>query len=168
MDWKKRNSQFEKIYQRLVDAIYRFVYFKVSDFELAKDITADTFLRFWKTFKNGKKIRNDKTFLYLIARGLIIDYYRKKSNRRQISIDKIDEELLLDGEESDNSLDRKAETDELFAKLKGLKKEYGDILILYYIEELKIPEISAILDKKENTVRVLIHRALKALKKKYE
>ena len=48
--------------------------------------------------------------------------------------------------------------------LKVLKDEHREVIILYYIDDLPISEISRILDKNEGAVRVLIHRALNALK----
>lgn len=171
MDKKKQYQYFEEIYRLYSKAIYRFIYFKVSDYELARDLTADTFLRFWKTLSDGEEIRNDRTFLYLIAHGLIIDHYRKKKNINQVSFDKvvdIDERLYVTPDDTENKIDAKEEINRIFLKLKELKDEYRDVLILHYITDLEISEISIILNKKENAVRVLIHRALEHLKKRYE
>jgi len=48
--------------------------------------------------------------------------------------------------------------------LKTLKEEYREAITLHYLDELSIKEISLILQKSPGAVRVLIHRALNALK----
>ena len=50
------------------------------------------------------------------------------------------------------------------AALVSTNDDYREVIVWYYLDELKVPEIAKILDKSEPTVRVLIHRALHALK----
>ena len=46
-----------------------------------------------------------------------------------------------------------------------LKDEYNEVLLLKYVNELSISEIAEIMDKSKGNVRVLIYRAVNALKK---
>ncbi len=162
----KQHQLFEDAYRQCAQGIFRFIYFKVSDYELAKDFTADTFIRFWKQLVNGKEIQNNKAFLYFIAKGITIDYYRKKKHTKSVSLDIIDERLLGVIDTAEDTLSMKQELEQVYIKLKEIKKEYQDVLLLHYVEDLKISEIADVLNKKENTVRVLLHRALKVLKEK--
>ena len=50
------------------------------------------------------------------------------------------------------------------AALVNINDDYREVIVWYYLDELKVPEIAKILNKSEPTVRVLIHRALHALK----
>ena len=50
--------------------------------------------------------------------------------------------------------------------LKKIKESYREVIILYYLEGFSISEIAEILNKNQGTIRVQIHRALKALKEK--
>lgn len=166
MKKEKLHELFEDAYRQFAQGVFRFIYFKVSDYELAKDFTADTFIRFWKQLVNGKAIRNNKAFLYFIAKGITIDYYRKKKNTKNVSLDTIDERLLGVIDRVEDKFFIKQEMEQVYIKLKEIKKEYQDVLLLHYVEDLKIAEIADVLNKKENTVRVLLHRALKSLKEK--
>lgn len=157
---------FERIYQAFSSGIFRFIYFKVSDVELAKDLTAETFIRFWKTLLKNKTIVNEKAFLYFVAKGLVVDYYRSKKHKNTISLTTVDERLLGTIDTVENTLIQKQQVDEIYVKLQTIKQEYQDILLLHYIEDLRIKEIAYILKKKEGTIRVLLHRALQALKGK--
>jgi len=164
MGGKKQNELFEEAYRQYSQGIFRFTYFKVSDYEMARDLTGDTFVRFWKQISGKKTIENNRALLYAIARGLIIDYYRKNGKRKNIPLDNIDERLLGRADRIEDELSRRQELEEIFNHLKQLKNEYQEVILLHYIEDLKIPEIALILKKKKNAVRVLLHRALKSLK----
>lgn len=163
--WEKANKKiFDTTYKEYAKGIFRFVYFRVSDFELAQDLTADTFVRLWKKLKNNEQVKNPKALLYMIARGLIIDHYRKKKNQKTVAIDLVDEQLLSQVDDTEDELSIRQEMEKVLSSIKKIKKEYQEILLLHYVEDLSITEIADILNKKENAVRVLLHRALKSLK----
>ena len=164
MEDKNLHKIFEEVYQLQAKAIFRFVYFKVSDYELAQDITAETFLRFWKVLSGQGNIQNRRALLYTISNGLVIDYYRKAEHKKKVAISKIDENLVFVTDSLEEKLDAKTQLQQVLAALQKIKKEYRDVLLLYYVDELEVSEIAFIVKKKENAVRVLIHRALKALK----
>ncbi len=157
-------NKFNNVYKEFASNIFRYIYFKVSDYDVAADLTADTFTRFWKVSVR-EPIDNAKAFLFSIANGIIIDYYRKKKKQKKVSLDVIDEWLLGVIDKNEDVLSNKQEITYIFLKLKKLKKTYQDILLLYYVEELKVEEISLVLHKTENNTRVILHRALQALKK---
>jgi len=159
-------KDFEKLFREFSPAVFRFVYLKTSDFEIAQDLTQETFIRIWQIMKNGKTIKNPKFLVYKIANGKIIDHYRRKKSKKVVSISKVDERLMADFDKTEELVNSRQKIDKVFEKLKELNRIHQEVLILYYIEEIKIPEISALLNKSENSVRVLIHRALKSLKKK--
>lgn len=162
-------EDFSQIYDKYIKKIYRFIFIKVNSQETAEDLCSEVFLRCWQTFnKNPDKIENVQAFLYKIARNLVIDHYREKSKIQVISADNvpvIDPSLESDLEEktmldSDIGLIRE--------NLGNLKQNYQDVIIWHYIDDLSIPEIARTIDKSEGTVRVMLHRALKALKREVE
>lgn len=164
---------FSRLYDVYVRPIYRFVYFKVNSHEEAEDLTSETFLKAWDYIskpENSQKIRNAKAFFYQVAGNLVIDFYRKKS-LVSVSLDVLQENGDIRDEKETVGVDKlikKAEEEELKEAFKNIPSNYADTIIWYYLEELKISEIAEILKKSEGTVRVLIHRALKALKKELE
>lgn len=167
MEEKDKTILFERDYDSYAEAIFRFVYFKVSDHEVARDITAETFLKFWKKLSSDEEINNSRALLYTIAKGKVIDYYRQNKKERSVSVDKVVEELI-DTDKPEDRIDIEERIGEMFVKLDEVKKEYKEVLMLYYVEELKMNEIALILNKQESTVRVLVHRALNALRSRYE
>lgn len=164
MEKEKHYHSFEVIYKEFAGGIFRFIYFKVSNYELTQDLTADTFIRYWKVLAKGETIDNHKAFLYFIAKGLVIDYYRKKKKNKQISLESVDERMLRAIDTAEDAISQKQELEEIYAKIKQLKKSYQDILFLHYVEDLTVKEIAFVQKKKENAIRVFLHRALRSLK----
>jgi len=159
-------KEFSKIYDQCIDKIYRFVYLKVNSQEIAEDLCSETFLRGWEAFKasqnqNNLKIENPSAFLYKIARNLITDYYREKGKAQIVSAENtriIDPRVNLEEKAALNS-----EMERVRLALINLKEDYQDIIIWSYLDQLSAAEIAQILDKSEGAVRVMLHRALKAL-----
>ena len=93
----------------------------------------------------------------------VIDYYRSKSKDANL----IDEDQMLLIEEKRNireEVEVSLDIENLQPYLLKLKDTYREVIILKYIEEFSIKEISSIIDKSSGNVRVLLHRALAALK----
>jgi len=162
----RMERQFKESFTEFAGNIFRYVYFKVSEYELAKDITEDTFVRYWKVLVKEERVNSHKALLYFIVNGLIIDYYRTKKKSKNVSLENIDERFLSVEDDVEDAIAQKQALEEVYKKVKKLKKEHQDILFLHFIEDVSVKEIAFIQKKKENAIRVLLHRALKELKKK--
>jgi len=165
---KNLRKVFSKLYDQYIDKIYRFIFLKVNSPEIAEDLSSITFLRGWRAFKNREakeKIENPPAFLYQIARNLVIDHYREKGKVQIISAENtriIDPRVNLEERAYLNS-----DLEQVRAALVNLKEDYQDVIIFRYLDDLSMPEIAKVLNKSEGTVRVMLHRALKALKKEF-
>jgi len=155
------SESFGLIFDRYGNKIYRFVYFRVKNKEIAEDIASQTFLKIWEYISSGKKIKQFKAFTYRTARNLIIDYYRSRENEELPLIyleDEIEDNIKVD---PDKAIDR-----EMLEKLlRTLPDDQREIVVLRYIEEFSMKEISKIVDKSPGHVRVIIHRSIKELRK---
>jgi len=155
-------KEFSKIYDKYINQIYRFVFLKVNSKEIAEDITSETFLKVWESYKNNK-IENVSAFLYQVARNLLTDYYRQKSRTQFLPLDSvsiIDPSNNLKEESQD-----KSDIEIIKSALSRLENEnYQNIIIWHYLNDLSIKEISKINNQSEGAVRVMLSRALKELK----
>ena len=156
-------KEFSKIYDKYIDKIYRFIFIKVNLKEIAEDLTSETFLRCWDSFKeSATEIENIQAFLYRIARNLVTDYYRQKGRTQFVSLENVS---ITD---PSPTLEQKAVKDSDLLNIKlaisKLNDDYQEVLVWHYVDDLPVPEIAKILDKSEGAVRVMIHRALEALK----
>lgn len=158
---------FQEVFEAYAKDIFRYLYVRLNNYGVAEDLTSEVFIRFWKKIKRNMQIQNERALLYTIAHGLVVDEYRKK-NRNTISVDTIDPALLIGDDRTETEIIKRDEISELYNKLTDVKDEYREVLMLYYVEEMAVIDIAKVMFKKEATIRVLIHRALNALKKLYE
>lgn len=163
----KDSESFAKLYDFYVERIYRFIYFKVSKQEDAQDLCSEVFLKTWQYLIANKKIGNFNALLYKIARHVVIDFYRKKSQNEIATEDEILQQIEYQKNVA-QEVENKLEVENIEKYLKRLKDEYREIIILKYVDELSIDEIAKIVNKSKGNVRVIIHRAIKALKELIE
>lgn len=165
---KKDRKAFVRIYDSHLNDIYRFIYFKVSSKEIAEDLTSSVFLKTWDYIQNEqlKDYKTLKSLLYVVARNLVIDHYRKKSQKLDVSYDNEKSPIQIIDEKQDmaEQVDVKLDLKLVEAGLSKLKDEYKEVIMLRYINELSISEIAEVLGKSKGSVRVLAHRALSTLK----
>ncbi|MEI6288252.1 MAG: RNA polymerase sigma factor [bacterium] len=156
---------YGRFYDLYVNRIYRFIFFKVNSSAEAQDITSEVFLKCWQYIKEGKEIKNLNSFVYIIARNKVIDFYRQKSRETTSSINDPDAPEIMD-EAKDLLLKQMQDSDleSVLAGMSHLKDEYKEVVVLRFMDELSIGEMAEILNKTQGSVRVLLHRALKALK----
>ncbi len=164
-DLKLIEKVFGEVYSKESDAIFRFCLLRTSDREVALDFTQDTFMRFWNSLAIGKDIKNYRTFLFTIARNIVIDWYRKK---KSLSL-----EAIMDnyGEgyglqfASEDDVEMRGEAEYLVRKIRELPEPYSNAVYLRCVEELKPREISEILGESANVISVRISRGLEQLRK---
>lgn len=148
-------------YNEYSDAIFRYCFFKLSDREKALDLVQETYTRVWQYIESGKTVVNMKTFLYTIARNLIVDEYRKKKTSSLDDLVDTGHEPILEIEESlYDSLD----IERVKALIDELPEKYSSILVLRYVNDLSVKEIAEIVGESENVISVRIHRGLAKLK----
>jgi len=160
----KDPEAYSQVYDLYVDKIYRFIFFKVSTQEEAQDLTSEVFLKVWQYIIDGKEVKNLNALLYKVARNTVIDFYRQ-ARQKDVSLDDQIESHPKDlSDDLIKKVEAKIQLETIEDKLKELKDEYREIIILRYIEGLTITEISEITEKKKGNVRVILYRAVNTLK----
>lgn len=169
---KRDPEAFGHIYDKYVAQIYRFVYLKLPSKEAAQDVTSEAFLRLWQYVLEGSEIRNVRALLYRIARNLVADYYRKAEVsvplEETVTFEADSTSTISTGQLSDHGrqhseIESKAELSLILERVARLKEDYRDVLLLRLIDGLGFKDIATVLEKTPGHVRVIYHRALKAL-----
>ena len=158
------SSDFNKLYRERVDSIYRFVFFKVSDKDIAWDITQECFLKMWRQIQSGVAVKNSNALLYAIARNLVIDYWRQKDHRQNVALDDV-AHILRDDSDLFEDTASKDEIARLLRCVDKLPESQREIVILRYVDDLSYSEIGRVIGKNAVASRVAAHRAVKSLKK---
>jgi RNA polymerase sigma-70 factor (ECF subfamily) len=156
---------FGQLYDFYAPKVFRFVRLKVRSQALAEDLSSESFLRIWEYLQEqGKAVEESfQALLYKIARNLIADHYKRKSSQELFISD--DFKNFLAKQPGQDQIGLKEEAEEIYTALVKMKEEYQTVLIWYYIDELSVSEIAEIMGKSQGAIRVLIHRALRSLKK---
>lgn len=154
---------FGRLYQRYLNEIYRFVFFKIGNEGIAEDITEDTFIKTWErlisSHHNQKSINHLRAWLYQTANNLVIDYYRKQKPAQ--FLDKLKHSNKASPEEIAENKDM---SQVLSESIKALQPKFQQIIILRFINELSHEETASIMKISVENSRVLQYRALKKLK----
>ena len=155
---------FATVYDVYVDAIYRFIFYRVATPEIAEDITSELFLKLWQYLTNNTsneiKIKNLRAYLYQTARNLIADHYRLKNE--DISLDELVE--AGDGKAETDNIEQIFNLQEIENSLLKIKPEWREVIVLAHVEGLPHQEIAEILGKTPAATRVILHRALRELR----
>jgi len=156
-------SEIIKRYQnRLSHYLRKFVY---NPDEL-EDVLQVVFI---KTYKNLFSFNTNKKFsswIYKIAHNEAINHIKKNSTNHQISLDKVEYQIIDKSVNLDDDFDKILLKKQIENSLNLLKLKYQEPLILFYLEQKSYEEISDILRIPKNTVGTLISRGKKILKKK--
>lgn len=157
------SDAFAFFYDKYVTNIYRFVLLKVSNKQIAEDLTQDIFLKTWQHLVDKKNVKSFQAFIFRVARNIVVDHYRQ-TNKQALPLEYMDN-AEDDKEDISVDLDTSLDAAKLLQQMQQLKPEYQEVLLLRYVEEMSIDEIAEVIEKDKNNVRVMIHRALNKLKK---
>ncbi|MBI1886533.1 MAG: sigma-70 family RNA polymerase sigma factor [Chloroflexi bacterium] len=158
-------ARFEEIYNTYYGRIFAYVYNRVSNVELARDLTAEVFE---KAFCKGNTVRDQGAYtawLFMITRNTVSAHFRKRK-REFNGISRVGESLSLHGQEIDPSdhLLRDEQAARLREHLRKLPSRLQEILALKFDAELSNREIGQLLGMSEVNVRVTVFRALSRLR----
>lgn len=156
------SSSFGVLYDHYLSRIYRFIYVKVASREDAEDISHQVFLNAWQNMPRYKsKGFPFSSWLYEIARNQVIDYYRTR--KESVSVDDIDPDSMSE-EAHGETLNTELDLERVMKKLRTMKSEYQDVLILRFVEDMSLKEVASALNKTEGAIKLLQHRAVSTLK----
>lgn len=163
---KDKEQHFFDMVEAYQDAIFRFIYFRVTNRAVALDITQDTFTKTWLYLAAGKTIEYDEAFLYRTARNAVIDYFKKA---KSASLDSLMEAGFDPG--SNKAVDevfREDDIESVRSILETLDDESKQIIFLRFTEEKPIEEIASLYGKSVNAMTVRIHRIIKKLRSRFD
>ncbi len=154
---------FGELYERYVDDVYRFFYYRVTQPADAEDLTEATFLRAWRSIGRVKAdaTLNFRAWLLRIARNLWID--RHRTARDEAPLDAAASKPAATPDPEDALLASEAH-DDLTRALAQLPERLREVVLYRFVHGLSHRETAALLGVSEAHVRVLQHRALQRLR----
>ena len=152
---------FAALYDRHVDAVYRYAYFRLRIDAEAEDVTSEVFHRALLAMPRFEPRRPFLAFLYTIARNVVTDRIRRE--RPQASF----EDALAHPSDVPGPEELASASDDVrrlrcaVARLTTLQQE---VIVLRYLEGRSTKETAVVIGKPESTIRGIQMRALAALR----
>lgn len=151
----ERREAFERLMDGYGTALYRMCCLQLRDRALAEDAVQDTFLKAFKALGDFRRESSERTWLMRIAINTCRDYLRSGWFRRvdrRITPDDLKEE----GEE------KPLPDDEVPRAVMALPRDFREVVLLRYYQNLNVRETAGVLHVSEATVK----RRLKAANNK--
>lgn len=166
-------KELEKYIYTYGKDLYSFCCFVTHNRQEADDLYQDTFLKLYEIGEKVVILNNPKSYLMSIAVNLYRNYRRKLSIRQRITGTEVsvEDELLeipAEGEPEEEKIIRSEEQLMVRMAVNKLSDKYRIPILLFYMEELSLTDISKILSMPEGTIKSRLHRAKKILKQKLE
>lgn len=159
---------FGILYERYVDKIYNYVYYRVGNHYDAEDLTARTFHRAMNHI--GRFTQRGVPFsawLYRIAHNLTANWHRDRQRHQVVSLEDVAAHIQHD-EEPQYIAEHQEEREQLLAAIRCLPAERQQLLILKFSEGLSNAEIGQIMGRSEGAIKSLYYRTLLSLREMME
>lgn len=158
------------LYDLYFDRLYSLVFNQVDrNRDSAEDIIQETFLAAIKSAKSFRGQSSIYTWLCSIAYHKIADHYRRQARERKhlasdVNVDEVDTTDSPGRQNQPESMFESTQTRQIINQaLAKLPLDYRQVLILKYIEEMSVLEISQIMGRSPKAIEGLLTRSRKAL-----
>jgi RNA polymerase sigma-70 factor (ECF subfamily) len=154
---------FGVLYDRYVELVYRYIYYRVGSHAMAEDLTSETFLRAWRRMSDFNWQGKDfGAWLVTIARNLVVDHFKSSRHRLEISMpDLFESDRPQDGPELEvlSSITNQA----LLMAVGQLGSEQQECVVLRFLHGLSVAETALVMGKKSGAIKALQYRAVRSL-----
>ena len=154
---------FAELYDRHIEAVYRYLIYRVREPADAEDLASEVFTR---AFANIHRYRwQGKSFLawlYTIARNAVTD--RRRRERPTVDLDDA-YGIAEEGPTAHDHAVRGEALDALRGAIRHLTTEQQEVIVLRFVENLSSRQVAKVLGKNEGAIRALQFRALGRLRK---
>ncbi|GAA3809913.1 sigma-70 family RNA polymerase sigma factor [Amycolatopsis tucumanensis] len=164
-------AAFGALYDQYVDVVYRYVYFRLSDRELAEDITSETFLRALRRISSvSYQGRDVGAWFVTIARNIVLDHLKSSRYKLEVVTDEVADSgtapfAAPSGAEPgpEQQAVTSATRDALLSAIAGLGEDQRECIVLRFIQGLSLAETAQIMKRNEGAIKALQHRAVRKL-----
>ena len=156
-------KEMAEIYDQHYLSIYRFIFRQIGDVEISREIASDVFHRMVEHNQNSMVYLEHLTsWLYCVARNLVVDHYRRQQHRNHLSFD---DEMMESTHDTAENAEIQIRTEKMRMALMKLTPAQRQVIILKFLEGFSNQEVADALSKPVSAVKALQHRALIALRR---
>jgi RNA polymerase sigma-70 factor (ECF subfamily) len=160
-------NAFGELYDRFIDRVYRYLYFRTGSHPEAEDLTEQVFLKAWEAIARYRwQGRPFLAWLYRLAHNTHIDHVRTQTPTTSLNND--ERPIELASSSAAVEMARALDADLLARALAQLTLDQQQVIVLKFIEGLDNDQIAHSMDKREGAIRALQMRALMSLRRVLE
>ena len=162
-------NAFATLIQKYQRQVHAHALRKIGDFQIAEDITQETFLRVYQKLGTLNDPTQFSRWLHAIVNHLCIAWFRnnrlKTKSLQEIHISEIEAEAYSRYIATEHAKTTAEAQRALVKKLLGqLKENDREVITLHYFAEMTSSEIGEVLGVPENTIKSRLYRARQRLK----
>lgn len=155
---------FGVLYDRYINRIYTYIYYRTGNQHDAEDITSRVFTRAMKHITNYQDRGVPfSAWLYRIAHNLVANWHRDNSRRHEVALED-GYRIASSSDIPEFALLQNEQEDVLLNMVRKLSEDRQQLLILKFVEHLSNAEIGKIMGRTEGAIKSLYHRTLLSLR----
>jgi RNA polymerase sigma-70 factor (ECF subfamily) len=154
---------FGRLYDAYSDTVFRYVYYRVSNRQLAEDITSETFLRALRRIGTFTwQGRDFGAWLVTIARNLVADHFKSSRYRLEVPTGEMMDSNETECSPEDSVLSYLSNRALLDAVCR-LNSQQQECVTLRFLHGLSVAETAKIMGKNDGAIKTLQYRAIRTL-----
>ncbi|WP_283700902.1 sigma-70 family RNA polymerase sigma factor [Clostridium perfringens] len=152
---KGNKESFGILIKNNKEYLYKMAFLYVKDEQDALEVIHETVYRVFLNIEKLKKAKFFNTWITRILINVSIDFLKKKGKNEML-----DESTPIRKERCEISTEEKLD---LYNAIDLLNDNYKTVIIMMYFNDMKIKDISKVMEIPENTVKTYLRRAKQAL-----
>lgn len=169
---KGDQNAFGEIVELYKDKVYLLCYRMLGNRHEAEDMAQEAFIRAYVNIESFNINLKFSTWIFRIATNLCIDRIRKKKPDYYLDAEiagtdglTMYSQIAVDGVLPQDELESLELHETIQHEILQLPDKYRSVIVLRYLEELSLKEISDVLDLPLGTVKTRVHRGREALRR---
>lgn len=167
------SSAFQELVERHKKKVYYVAYDITGDHHEAEDISQEVFIKMFRSLKTFRRDAKMSSWLYQIAVNSSIDFLRRKSPKHQKLMVRLDKASIKDNPtgsgitvlDPEQSAEASILQSHISQALQRISPRERSVFVMRHYNDLKMVEIAEILKISVGTVKSLLFRAIKKLRK---
>lgn len=152
------NSSPEELLHKYADTVYKIAFSRTKNSADADDIMQEVFLRYIRSEVSFENEEHEKAWFIRTTVNCSINLLSSAWFKRTDALEANQDELVTEMKENS----------EVYYAVMELPEKYRTVIHLFYYEDMSVANIASVLEKKESTIKSLLHRARTLLKEKLQ
>lgn len=149
------------LYRHYADGIYRYLFYRLGDAEMAEDLTADVFLKMIEDLpRYEERGLPFGAWLFRIARARLVDHWRRQHRHPTAALEDTETGPYVTREVPEDAIDA---SEMIERALRVLTPEQREVITLRFLVGMSLEEVARAMGKTVGAVKALQHRALGTL-----